>query len=615
MIVQRSLRGGSLATLAFIASVAALVLAACAARPKTSSPAPLPPPGAAAENEHRFPVSAVDMTLPDFDVIGYEIDLRVNDVPGRETFAADVKGSYVATRELAELRLDFDGNAIDGVLIGGRPASYRRDGAKLVIVLPRTIASGSSFTSRIRYHGPLVQADGAEVNDFAAFGALYVKQHNAERKRIYTSLGWPNKTRRWLPVRDHPSDGAMVAMNLTFPRSFIVVANGENVARIDNADGTSTWRYEVLAPMPAYDIHVGAYESWKIDDGVSPSGVRIATYTYPRSEKKQPAIYGDLSKAINFYETRFGAYRWGIARFVEEPIFGGAMEHTTVVSMDETLFRDPAEARKVAFHELAHHWSGNLVRIRTWNDLWLSEGFADYLTLRVVAANDGPDARKAMLHAYLTEALAADRSATAHAVRPADPEIDVLTIFDAISYQKGALVLHALERAVGGEDVLTRFLKVWFDHHAFGAVLTSDFEKELSAATGKDLSKFFAGFVYGTYHPELRVTFAPVAHGEGGEGDTELQVEQLQTKGPANGFAFTLDVDLVDATGHAERFAIDLDGKTTKKRAHTAQRPVSIVVDPDEWLLGTVACGAPAASECNSGFRCATGAVSVCVPR
>ena len=82
------------------------------------------------------------------------------------------------------------------------------------------------------------------------------------------------------------------------------------------------------------------------------------------------------------------------------------MEHASVVSMDETLFVDPVEARKTAFHELAHHWSGNLVRIRTWNDFWLSEGFTEYLTARFLSANDGPEAKKTVFRGYLTEALA-----------------------------------------------------------------------------------------------------------------------------------------------------------------------------------------------------------------
>ena len=568
-----------------------------------------PPPGAATEDQLRFRAVAVDTSLPDFDAIGYEIDLRVGGLKGRETYAADVKGSYVATRDLTELTLDFDGNTIDGVEIRGRPATSRRDGSHLVIQLPESVAKGRSFTSRIRYHGAVVQADGSNPNDFAAFGGLHVRQHNAEGKRIFSSLSWPSKARRWLPLRDHPSDGAMVVMNLTFPKAFVVVANGKQTSRTENADGSSTWHYQALAPMPAYDFHVGAYDGWTVDSTQSASGIPIATYLYPKHHGAQQAVYGDLSKTLDFYESKFGKFRWGSVSFIEEPIFGGAMEHATVISMDETLFPQHDEARKTAFHELAHHWSGNLVRIRTWNDFWLSEGFTEYLTMRVLSANDGPDAKKTVYRDYLTQTIAADGSKNAHPVRPPDPEVDVLTIFDAISYQKGALVLHALERVVG-EEKLTAFLKGWFDRHAFSAVTTSDLQKELSSATGQDLTKFFEGFVFGGYHPEVRVTFAA---GPGGE--TEVKVEQLQTKGPAGGFVFPLEVDLVDGAGVAERVVIDVSQQTTTKRVRAAHVPTAVVVDPGELLLGTVTCGQSGGGACKDGYRCLTAPVSVCVPR
>jgi len=325
----------------------------------------------------------------------------------------------------------------------------------------------------------------------------------------------------------------------------------------------------------------------------------------------QAKVYGDLPKALDYFESKFGKYRWGTASFVEEPIFGGGMEHASVVSMDETLFTDAVEARKTGFHELAHHWSGNLVRVRTWNDFWLSEGFTEYLTARFLGANDGPAAKKATFREYLTQSLAADRS-NPHALRPADPEIDVLTIFDAISYQKGALVLHALEKLVG-EDKLTEFLKGWFDRHAFTAVTSAQLLKELSDASGKDLSKFFEGFVFGSYHPEVRVTTVPAAGGE-----VDVVVEQLQTKGPAGGFVFPLDVDLVDDAGRAERITVDLTSKKTIKRVRPARAPKSVVVDADELMLGTVTCGAHQGSgggDCKEGFRCQGGTVSVCVPR
>ncbi|MBS2017007.1 MAG: M1 family metallopeptidase [Deltaproteobacteria bacterium] len=570
-----------------------------------------PPPDAAGEDEIRFRGASVDPTLPDVDAQGYELDIRVDDAVGREAFSADMKGTYVATRSLDELTLDFEGNTIDDVLVSGRPATHRREGSKLVIKLPTTVANGKTFTTRVRYHGNVLQADGANPNDFAAFGGLNVKQRNAERKRIFSSLNWPSKARKWLPTRDHPADGAMFAINATFPKAFTVLANGKQASVVENADGTKTWRYEALTPMPVYDFHVSAYESWKVDEARSSGGVPITTYTYGSAHARQASIYGDVPKTMDFYEKSFGKYRWGSVAYIEEPIFGGGMEHAGVISMDETLFPDPKTARATAFHELAHHWSGNLARIRTWNDFWLSEGFTEYLTARFIAANDGPAAKKTVYREYLTQALEADRT-TPHALRPRDPEIDVLKIFDAISYQKGALTLRAIERVVG-EKELTDFLKGWFDRHAFQAVSTAELEKELKEKTGKDLAKFFEGFVYTEGHPEIRVTFQPAG------AETELKVEQLQTKGPPGGYVFPLDVDLVDESGRAERVTVDLTGKTTTKRVRTARPTASVVVDADEYLVGTVACGqSNDNAPCKEGFRCeggSRGASSVCVPK
>ncbi len=564
------------------------------------------------EDELRFRAGAVDKTLPEVDAQGYEIDLKVNDVPGHETFTASVKGNYIATADLTTLTLDFEGNTIDDVTVSGRHAEHTRDGSKLVIKLPSRIASGRSLSTRVTYHGDLAQVDGADPNDFAAFGGFMVKQRNTEGKRIYSSLSWPYKARRWLPLRDHPRDAAMVAISATFPKAFTVLANGKRVSTQDNAsDGSKTWRYEALTPMPAYDFHVSAYEGWSVHEEHAASGVPVTSYMYANASSKQSKIYGDLPKVLDFYEATFGKYKWGSATFIEEPIFGGGMEHASVVSMDETLFPDPVEARKTAFHELAHHWSGNLVHFRQWNDFWLSEGFTEYLTGRAITHVDGAEAGKAVWREYLTTALQEDRS-NPHPLAPPGEEIDVLTIFDGISYQKGALTLRMLEHIVG-EPKMTAFLKGWFDRHGFGAaVSTDDLQRELSAESGKDLSAFFASFVRQGYHPELRVTFT--ANGT----STDVKVEQLQDKGPAGGFAgFPLDVDLVDDAGHAERVSVDITGKTSTKRFTTTRPTKSIVADPDEYAVAVETCGQTGGGECKASQRCAPqrAGVSACVPK
>lgn len=577
-----------------------VLLAACAG--STSADAN---DGSTSEDEIRFRAGAVDRELPDVDALGYEITVKIEDTEpaGHETLRASVKGTYAATKDLRELALDFEGNAIDEVRVSGRPARHRRDGARLVIELPERIADGSTFQARIDYHGPLVQADGMDPNDFAGFGGFMTKRANAEGKRIFTTLSWPSKARRWLPLRDHPRDAAEVVFDATFPKSFDVIANGEKKSVVINDDGTRTWHYEALQPMPPYDFHLSAYEKWKVEESRA-AGVPIATYAYPRSATKTSKVYADVGKVLAFYQSIVGPYRYGSLAYIEEPIYAGGMEHASVVSMDETLFDgDLPQARRTAFHELAHHWSGNAVHFRTWNDFWLSEGFTEYLTARAVGHVDGPEAERMIWREYLTSVIAADK-ATPHPLAPPGGEIDVLTIFDDIPYLKGALTVRQLGRIIGegAQGKMAAFLRGWFERHGLGAAVTTDqLERELTGETGANVRDFFATMVRQAGHPEVLVTF---------DGGT-IEVKQLQSGGA---FRFPLELDVGFTDGGRERVTVDLTGKTTTKRVARAIR--DLVVDPDEYLVGVVSCGQSGGDRCKDGYRCLPQreGFSACVP-
>ncbi len=555
------------------------------------------------------PLSSPDHGLRGVDAIGYEVDLRADDLtPGSETFAATTTGTFVALEALSAVDLDFARNTIDAVYSNGVVSTHSRNGDVLTVALATPVRAGDAFTVTVRYHGPFVQLESS--GGFNVNGGLLVRQRTRTGHRMFFSLDWPTRTRRWIPVRDHPRDGAMFALRATFPEALTVVSNGRRVATNDNGDGTRTWQYEALTAMPVYDFHVAVSDGWtETPAGATASGVPIRHYDYTADTARALPAFRDMQLAMDFYERSFGTYRWGLVAFLEEPLVGGGMEHATVVSLDDSLFLAPEQARLVAIHELAHHWSGNLVRIHGWNDFWLSEGFADYLTVRFVQQNDGAAAAAALWRTTLSRALGVEVGGSSHALRPPDPEVDVLTIFDAISYKKGAFVLRMLERAMG-EAAFTDALRQWFDQHAFDSVSTTDLQRHLETAAGRSLAWLFDPWVYGSGFPALDVhwTYDTVSHG------VDVTIAQRQTFGPSGGFHAPVEIDFGMAASH-QRATIDLTGLTTTAHVAVPFQPDTIVVDPDEVLYAVVSCDA--ARPCRAGYRCqALGAIpgTVCVP-
>lgn len=592
-----------------------LALAAC----KTAAPVPAPtvdaapiadasadagPADAAAPGALSFRgqgLGAPDRSMPEVDAVGYELDLAVTDAtPGAEAFRATLRGTFLATRALTSLALDLEGNEVDEVTVDGAATTHTRTGDRLDVALPHPVADGAGFVVSVRYHGVFLQGRTGAAG-FNTNGGLMAVQRNREGRRVFMSLDWPGRTRRWLPVRDHPRDGAMVAARLTFPAAYTVISNGRRVGVTDNADETRTWEYEALTPMPIYDLHIGAYDQWVDQESpAAANGVVIHHHDYRSMVAQGNAAYADIHEAMNFYTDTFGPYRWGPMAFLQEPAIGGGMEHATVVSMEETMFTRPRVARGVAIHELAHHWAGNLVRGVTWNDLWLSEGFSDYLTGRYIESHDGAAAGIVQWQEVLRQGLTTEhamRNDALLALRPADPEADPLRMFTLIVYKHGAFALRMLE-AVVGREALTSFLRGWFDRHAYAAVGTEALRTELEAATRQDLRGYFDQWVYGVFHPVMTVTTAAA----GQAGMVAVTVRQVQTVGPAEGFRYPLELELRSGA-MTQRVRMDVTGRETTATVAAGFTPTAVVIDPEVKLFATAACGT-GLPDCRAGWTC-----------
>ncbi len=189
---------------------------------------------------------------------------------------------------------------------------------------------------------------------------------------------------------------------------------------------------------------------------------------------------------------------WGAITFREIALLG---------NKDTSVYVKQNIAITVA-HELAHQWFGNLVTMQWWDDLWLNESFATFMSYKAVhAAFPEWDLPLQYFEDTIADALSADEIESTHpiSVHVNTPgEID--EIFDNISYDKGGSVLHMLENAVGEKafrDGLTLYLK----KHAYGNATKDDLWGAIQKVKREDfVSTMMHGWITQPGYPVVRVS-------------------------------------------------------------------------------------------------------------
>jgi aminopeptidase N len=203
-------------------------------------------------------------------------------------------------------------------------------------------------------------------------------------------------------------------------------------------------------------------------------------------------------QGFDAFEPLFGtAYAWPKYDQIFVPEFNaGAMENAGCVTFAEAyVFRsrqtDAAYERRAVtvLHEMAHMWFGDLVTMRWWDDLWLNESFAEYVSTYVTALHTRwPDAWTSFCNIEKTWAYRQDQLATTHPIAADIVDIEaVLTNFDGITYAKGASVLKLLSHWVG-EDTFFAATRAYFAQHAYANTTLPDFLSALETASGRDLT-------------------------------------------------------------------------------------------------------------------------------
>ena len=312
-------------------------------------------------------------------------------------------------------------------------------------------------------------------------------------------------SRRVFAVFEQPDLKASFRFTVTAPRHWTVVSTSptpEPEPAPDHHDA-GVWRFAPTPRIPSYITAVIAGPYHRVSGELTSSdGRTVPLGVYCRAslaEHLDAENIMDVTRAgFAFFEEAFDRpYPFEKYDQLFVPEFNaGAMENAGAVTfLENYVFRSKVpeatvERRVVTIlHELAHMWFGNLVTMRWWNDLWLNESFAEYMsTLATAEATRWRDAWTTFSSLEKSWAYRQDQLPSTHPIVAEIRDLeDVEVNFDGITYAKGASVLKQLVAWVGRDAFLTG-VRRYFAKHEWGNTELRDLLAELEATSGRDLA-------------------------------------------------------------------------------------------------------------------------------
>jgi leukotriene-A4 hydrolase len=298
---------------------------------------------------------------------------------------------------------------------------------------------------------------------------LGAKQTTRHKPFLYTDSE-PIGARTWIPLQDTPQVRASYLARVHTDDDVRAVMSAENDPK---AKRNGEYTFNMPQPVPSYLIALAVG-----DLQFQETGPRTGVYAEKSMIKQAAKEFADTELMMAAAEKMFGPYRWGrYDILVMPPSFpNGGMENPRLSFITPTVVVGDKSLVSVIAHELAHSWSGNLVGNATWRDLWLNEGFTDYMESRIMTAVYGEQTSEMeqvlglkSLRADLAKLKPADQ-VLANDLRDRDPG----EVFTQIPYEKGRLFLNYLDSMFGRER-FDAFLRGYFDHFAFKSITTEQF--------------------------------------------------------------------------------------------------------------------------------------------
>ena len=250
----------------------------------------------------------------------------------------------------------------------------------------------------------------------------------------------------------------------------------------------------------------------------------------------------------------------------------GGMENAGNIFYFEKSVNGERKHETLIAHEIAHQWFGNSATEKAWPHIWLSEGFATYLTSLYVLEINGEGAFK--------ERLENDRMRVlAFFEKNKNPVVNTsvrnyMNLLNPNSYQKGSWILHMIRNQIG-DELFWKTLQTYYNTYKYRNAATNDFKKVLETVSNRDFTIFFEQWLYKAGHPVLKSSWI----------DHNNELRLLITQEQKLLFDFPLEVEIIYNDGTSEIQTVEINTQANPLILKTKGKVKDVNLDPNTNLL------------------------------
>ena len=464
--------------------------------PQTSAAAPAAP---AAPTRAQLLRGEYGRPRANNDLLYYHLDVKVD--PDKKTIAGKNTITFRMLNEDSRIQIDLYANLnIDKILMGTTPLKYERELNAVFITFPAPIKPGREVSIDFYYSGTPTQT--------GRFGGFTFGKDPAGRPWIFTACEGEGSS-IWFPSKDQWRDEVeSMDISVSAPSALTNVSNGRFVSKKDVGGGFTQWNYHVSYPINSYNVslNIGAYEHFSDTAGA----VTLDFYALPEDLDKAKTQFAQAKTMIQAFEHYFGEYPFAKDgyKLIQVPYTG--MEHQTAVTYGNGFKNGYPGGRDytgvgismkfdfIIIHESGHEWFGNAVSAADVSDMWIQEGWTNYLESLYVEQVFGHDDGIKYANSYKSKVQNKTPIITARGRHETPPQ-DM--------YFKGGLMLHTMRGVMNDDAKWFALVKETYNTFKYKNILTEDLASLFTKRFGTNMTPVFNQYLRRTAIPTLELIF------------------------------------------------------------------------------------------------------------